>query len=65
MSTLDDAERSELLYDMLGRYEEYVLHFAICNILYSNAYSTDIDLDSLIYTFGTGSARFADLKFAT
>ncbi len=64
MSILDDAERSELLYDMLGRYEKYVLHFATCNILYSNAYSTTIDLDSVIYTFGTGSARFADLKLA-
>ena len=63
MSILDDAERSELLYDMLGRYEKYVLHFALCNILYSNAYSTSIDLDSLVYTFGTGAARYADLKF--
>ncbi len=65
MSTLDEQELSELLFDMLGRYEEYVLHFSTCNILYANAYSTAIDLDSVIYTFGTGSARFADLKFVS
>lgn len=65
MSTLDDKERSEILYDMLGRYQRNVLSFALCNVSYSNAYSKAIDPGSIVYTMGTGAARLADMKFAS
>ena len=64
MSTLDDKERSEILYDVLGRYESNVCSFALCNVLYSNAFSKSIDPNSVIYSIGTGSIRFVELKFA-
>lgn len=65
MSTVDDKERSEYLWEVLGRYERDVLSFALCNVTYSNAYSKDIDPSSVVYTIGTGTARFAYLKFAS
>jgi len=65
MSTLDETERSDLLYEMLGRYENNVLSFALCNTLVSNAYSSVLDPSSIVYTFGTVNVRFLALKFAS
>jgi ABC-type transport system substrate-binding protein len=65
MNTVDDKERSEILFDVLGRYESNVLSFSLCNVSYSNAYAKAIDLSSVVYTIGTGTARFVDLKFAS
>ncbi|MDR1589741.1 MAG: ABC transporter substrate-binding protein [Oscillospiraceae bacterium] len=65
MSTIDEQERSELLYDLLRQYEENVIQHAMCNILVSNAYSTVIDPGSIVYSVGTGFVRLQDLKLAS
>lgn len=64
MSTIDDTERFDILYKTLQVYEGNVMNFALCNVLYSNAYAKSIDPSSVVYSIGTGSCRFMDLKFA-
>jgi peptide/nickel transport system substrate-binding protein len=65
MSTLDDKQRFDILVKALAVYEGQVMNFALCNVLYSNAYSKSIDQNSVVYSIGTGSCRFMDLKFAS
>jgi peptide/nickel transport system substrate-binding protein len=65
MNTVDDKERSDILFDVLGRYESNVLSFSLCNVSYSNAYAKTIDLSSVVYTIGTGTARFAAMTFTS
>ncbi|MCL2124723.1 MAG: ABC transporter substrate-binding protein [Oscillospiraceae bacterium] len=63
LSTADDAQRSEYLYEVLKMYIENVLNFSLCDVLYSTAISTDIDPSSITYTFGTAGIRIQTLKF--
>ena len=63
LSTEDDAKRSEYLYEVLDMYIKNVLNFALCNVLYFNAFSTDIDPDSINYSVGIGAVRPQDLRF--
>jgi peptide/nickel transport system substrate-binding protein len=62
MSTVDPAKLSDVLFDLLGQYERAVIGTGVCNITVSNAYSTVIDLNTLIYSVGTGFVRFQDIK---
>ena len=64
LSTENDARRSDYLAEVLGMYEGNVLTFALCNVIYSNAFSNAIDPASIVYTIGTGFVRAVDLKFA-
>ncbi|NLN07235.1 MAG: ABC transporter substrate-binding protein [Firmicutes bacterium] len=64
MSTLDEAERSEILYDLLGQYERNVLSFALVNPYNYTAFSKVIDPSSIRFSVGTGFIRFQDLKKA-
>lgn len=64
MSTLDDSKRFDILMETLKVYEGNVINFALCNVLYSNAYAKSIEPSSIVYSIGTGSCRFMDLKFA-
>ena len=65
MSTIDDKQRSDILFDMLGRFEANVIDFALCNVEYSNAFSKAIDQSSVVYSVGVGAPRYEDLKFAS
>lgn len=64
MSTLDESALSELLYDMLGRYEKNVLSFALLDYLSFTAFSAKVDLTSIVNTFGTAGVRLVDVKLA-
>jgi peptide/nickel transport system substrate-binding protein len=64
MSTIDEKERSEILYDLLGQYEANLIQYAMFSILVSNAYTDAIDPDSVVYSVGTGFVRLQDLKYS-
>jgi len=61
LSTLDDAKRSELLYELLAEYESNVITYGLVNYLVANAFTKAINPDSIIYSVGTGFIRFQDL----
>ena len=63
LSTADDAKRSDYLFEVLSMYENNVLSYGLCNVLYSIAFSKDIDPASIVFTIGTGGVRVLDLKF--
>jgi len=64
MSTLDEAELSDLLFDMLGQYEKSVLSYALVDYLSFSAYSSNVDINSVVNTFGTAGVRLVDVKLA-
>ena len=63
LSTEDDAQRSEYLYEVLMMYAENVINFALCDVLYSTAFSDDIDESSIVNTFGFAGLRLLSVKF--
>jgi len=64
MSVTDEAQHSEITYELLKWYEENVLTFALCTQLVGTAYSSKIDTTSIVYSVGTGISRYQDLKAA-
>jgi peptide/nickel transport system substrate-binding protein len=64
MSTVDKAARSDVLFDLLGQYERAAISFGTVHMTFANAYTTAIDMNSVVYSVGTSFVRLQDLKFA-
>jgi peptide/nickel transport system substrate-binding protein len=65
MSTVDNAARGEILYDLLGQYEAAAISFGTVQMTFANAYTTAIDMDSVNYSVGTSFVRLQDLRFVS
>lgn len=63
MSLQDEKELSDMLYDMLGRFESQVLQFALFDVENFIAYNTRLDPASIHFSVTSSCPRYQDLKF--
>ncbi len=61
MSLQDEKELSDMLYDVIGRYESNVLSFSLFDIENFNAWNSHIDPASVKISVGTSQPRYADI----
>ena len=64
LSTPDAQERSDITYEVLGMFINQIFGYPICDITYTTAFTSDLDINSAKIKVSTGTLMVRDLKWA-